>query len=313
MTLVDGPVRVEVPATSANLGAGLRLARARSGAARPLEAEVWARAGRRDRPGGCRLGPAGRVPTRRPLDARRVRGARRDRARPTARCHNVIPHARGLGSSSAAIVGGLALARALVAEGAERLDDDALFRPGRGPRGPPRQRRPGDVRRVRHPGTRGGRMVRRPVAGRPPDRGGGVRPAGPGLDRGGAWPAAGHRPARRCRRGRRADRAARGRARRAPRSALRRPATTCTRSTGGRPCPTRSTSWTGSGATGSPRSCRGPARPCWSSPTRPRSRPLTSPAPVPVGWEQHMLLVADEGVRVACDPVIHWRHAVLAA
>ena len=43
-------------------------------------------------------------------------------------CPNVIPHARGLGSSSAAIVGGLALARALVADGAERLDDDALFR-----------------------------------------------------------------------------------------------------------------------------------------------------------------------------------------
>ena len=38
-------------------------------------------------------------------------------------CHNVIPHARGLGSSSAAIVGGLALARALVVDGATRLPD----------------------------------------------------------------------------------------------------------------------------------------------------------------------------------------------
>ena len=44
------------------------------------------------------------------------------------RCHNVIPHARGLGSSSAAIVGGLVLARALVVDGVGRLDDDALFR-----------------------------------------------------------------------------------------------------------------------------------------------------------------------------------------
>ncbi len=44
------------------------------------------------------------------------------------RCANVIPHARGLGSSSAAIVGGLALARALVAGGTLLLDDDALFR-----------------------------------------------------------------------------------------------------------------------------------------------------------------------------------------
>jgi homoserine kinase len=43
-------------------------------------------------------------------------------------CENVIPHARGLGSSSAAIVGGIVLARALVADGVDRLDDDAAFR-----------------------------------------------------------------------------------------------------------------------------------------------------------------------------------------
>ena len=43
-------------------------------------------------------------------------------------CTNLIPHTRGLGSSSAAIVGGLALARALVVDGEERLDDDALVR-----------------------------------------------------------------------------------------------------------------------------------------------------------------------------------------
>jgi homoserine kinase len=42
-------------------------------------------------------------------------------------CENAIPHGRGLGSSSAAIVGGLAVARALVADGAERMHDDALF------------------------------------------------------------------------------------------------------------------------------------------------------------------------------------------
>ncbi len=39
---------------------------------------------------------------------------------------NAIPQSRGLGSSSAAIVGGLALARALVV-GGERLDDDSLL------------------------------------------------------------------------------------------------------------------------------------------------------------------------------------------
>lgn len=43
------------------------------------------------------------------------------------RFENAIPQSRGLGSSSAAIVGGLALARALVV-GGERLDDDALLR-----------------------------------------------------------------------------------------------------------------------------------------------------------------------------------------
>ena len=43
-------------------------------------------------------------------------------------CDNAIPHARGLGSSAAAIVGGAALARALVVDGETLLDDDSLFR-----------------------------------------------------------------------------------------------------------------------------------------------------------------------------------------
>lgn len=42
-------------------------------------------------------------------------------------CHNVIPHGRGLGSSSAAIVAGVTLARALVIDGEARLDEAALF------------------------------------------------------------------------------------------------------------------------------------------------------------------------------------------
>jgi homoserine kinase len=41
-------------------------------------------------------------------------------------CVNAIPHARGLGSSSAAIVGGLALARDLVSDGDERMPNDEL-------------------------------------------------------------------------------------------------------------------------------------------------------------------------------------------
>ena len=42
-------------------------------------------------------------------------------------CDNTIPHARGLGSSSAAIVGCIVLARALVDGGDARLDDAAAF------------------------------------------------------------------------------------------------------------------------------------------------------------------------------------------
>jgi len=42
-------------------------------------------------------------------------------------CDNAIPHARGLGSSSAAIVGGIVLARALVDGGDERLDDAGAY------------------------------------------------------------------------------------------------------------------------------------------------------------------------------------------
>ena len=40
---------------------------------------------------------------------------------------NAIPHGRGLGSSSAAIVGGMFLARALVLDGEMLLPDDAIF------------------------------------------------------------------------------------------------------------------------------------------------------------------------------------------
>jgi homoserine kinase len=42
-------------------------------------------------------------------------------------CLNRVPHGRGLGSSAAAIVGGLVAARALVVDGTAILDDDALL------------------------------------------------------------------------------------------------------------------------------------------------------------------------------------------
>lgn len=43
------------------------------------------------------------------------------------RCTNVIPHGRGLGSSAAAIIGGLVLARELLVDGYSRLSDDDLL------------------------------------------------------------------------------------------------------------------------------------------------------------------------------------------
>ena len=63
-------------------------------------------------------------------------------------CRNRIPHGRGLGSSSAAIVAGVSLARALVGGGSLLVDDDAAVRPGRRDRGPSRQRRAGVPRRA---------------------------------------------------------------------------------------------------------------------------------------------------------------------
>lgn len=43
------------------------------------------------------------------------------------RCHNAIPQGRGLGSSAAAIVAGLLLARALIEDGEAQLTDDDLL------------------------------------------------------------------------------------------------------------------------------------------------------------------------------------------
>jgi homoserine kinase len=43
------------------------------------------------------------------------------------RCENTIPHGLGLGSSAAAVVAGVLLARALVPDGAQRLDDAAVL------------------------------------------------------------------------------------------------------------------------------------------------------------------------------------------
>ncbi len=127
----DGPVRVSVPATSANLGPGfdsLGLALAHrdlleaevlDGPAGEVEVEVLGEGAAtlpRDRSHlVVRALEAGLDQLGVPLPALRLR------------CRNVVPQARGMGSSSAAIVGGLGLARALAPDRADRLDDAALL------------------------------------------------------------------------------------------------------------------------------------------------------------------------------------------
>jgi homoserine kinase len=138
MTFVQGAVRVEVPATSANLGPGFDSLGLALELRDSLEAEVLDE--------GLVVEVTGQGSDSVPRDgshlvvramhaAFEALGAGAPGLRLS--CRNAIPHARGLGSSSAAIVGGLALGRALVADGAARLDDDALFRLAAGLEGHP--------------------------------------------------------------------------------------------------------------------------------------------------------------------------------
>ncbi len=122
MTLVAGQVGVTVPATSANLGPGYDCL----GLALELRDELVAEVGGSSLVIEVTGEGAGEVP----LDATHLVARAMNAAfgamgvaTPPLRlsCANRIPHARGLGSSSAAIVGGIALARALVEGGTDRL------------------------------------------------------------------------------------------------------------------------------------------------------------------------------------------------
>ncbi|MGA8257154.1 MAG: homoserine kinase [Nocardioides sp.] len=128
VTFVDGPVRILVPATSANLGPGFDSLGLALTLHDTLQGQVLET--------GLEVMVEGEGADTVPRDERhlvvRSMNAAFDAlgARPSGlrlQCTNVIPHARGLGSSSAAIVGGLALARALVEGGTDQLDDLALF------------------------------------------------------------------------------------------------------------------------------------------------------------------------------------------
>jgi homoserine kinase len=129
VTFVEGPVRVSVPATSANLGPGFDSLGLALSMRDELEAEVVET--------GLQIDVTGSGADDVPRDGTHlvVRSMRAAfdamGAQPTGlrlACTNVIPHARGLGSSSAAIVAGVVLARGLVAGGALLVDDEALFR-----------------------------------------------------------------------------------------------------------------------------------------------------------------------------------------
>jgi homoserine kinase len=128
MAFVEGPVTVEVPATSANLGPGFDCLGLALELADTLVGEVA--------PEGLEVRVAGEGAGTVPLDERHlvVRAMRATFAALGVSapglhlaCTNRIPHSRGMGSSSAAIVGGIVLARSLVEGGAESFDDSAAL------------------------------------------------------------------------------------------------------------------------------------------------------------------------------------------
>jgi homoserine kinase len=121
-------LRVRVPATSANLGPGYDS----FGLALSLHDEIVVRVGEN----GLDIDVAGEGADKVRRDARnlvvKAMNTAFDRmgGRPRGlevRCLNRIPHGRGLGSSAAAIVGGLVAARALTVGGEERFDDERLL------------------------------------------------------------------------------------------------------------------------------------------------------------------------------------------
>ncbi|SHF67842.1 homoserine kinase [Jatrophihabitans endophyticus] len=124
----DAPVRVRVPATSANLGPGFDAL----GLALALHDEVTARVTEGgldiqvDGEGGEQVA---RDETHLVLRAMRAAFAELGETPPglALQCRNRIPHGRGLGSSAAAIVAGILLARGLVRDGRLRLDDAAVL------------------------------------------------------------------------------------------------------------------------------------------------------------------------------------------
>jgi homoserine kinase len=129
LTFVTGTVSVRTPATSANLGPGFDA----MGLALTLYDDIAARAEGDTYRVTMRGEGAGELPGDETHLVVRAMMATFDELgeRPpglVVECVNRIPQARGLGSSSAAIVGGVQLARGLVSDGFARIDDEAALR-----------------------------------------------------------------------------------------------------------------------------------------------------------------------------------------
>jgi homoserine kinase len=129
VTFIADPVRVRAPATSANLGPGFDALGLALTLYDDVAAQVTGDGFRVDVTGEG----AGELPTdgghlvvRAMLRTFDALGGRPDGL--ALQSVNRIPQARGLGSSSAAIVAGVLLARALVAGGTDLLDDAAALR-----------------------------------------------------------------------------------------------------------------------------------------------------------------------------------------
>jgi homoserine kinase len=129
MALLTKPVWVRAPATSANLGPGFDAL----GLALGRHDEVAARVTDHGVTVAVTGEGAGELPDDEThLVVRSMRAAFDELGEQPPglelRCLNRIPQARGLGSSSAAIVAGLLAARALAVDGAARLPDDEVLR-----------------------------------------------------------------------------------------------------------------------------------------------------------------------------------------
>jgi len=128
MSFVTGPVAVRVPATSANLGPGYDAL----GLALDLHDELTAAV----TADGLQVDVRGEGSEQVALDESHLVVSCMRRTfellggNPSGlrlQCRNHIPHSRGLGSSAAAIVAGVLLARALVVDGPARLPDGEVL------------------------------------------------------------------------------------------------------------------------------------------------------------------------------------------